>query len=428
MGGTGPTAAQLSDCRFSEVRSSPCDLDRGNARRPHGKEGVSETSEPGIDFVTAKAPDLHARLEGMREAGAVVRARLHGEQAWLITRHAELRSAFKDESRFHSATIQAPLVGPTMQSMVGREHRRNRDLISFAFIPAAIAAATESIVEPLAHELASELDRAGTEGCDLVSRFAHRFPAAVITRMLGIPVHDEGQFLEWALKLFQFPWDPEGARRAWREFTAFLRPVLAERRASPGDDLLSVLVRVELEGERLRDEEILSFIGILYPAGSDTAFKSIGSLLYGVLTHPDVREEALAEPSARGRIAEEAMRWEPPVALLPRRAGRDCEFGGVEIGEGEAVIFAIAGANRDPRVFERPHVFDPARARLKDSLVFGHGPHVCLGAQLAREEMRVALGVLLERFPGMQLADPDAVEVVGSILRGPRSLEVRLRS
>jgi len=102
---------------------------------------VSETSEPEIDFATAKAPDLHARLEAMREAGAVVRARLHGEQAWLITRHAELRSAFKDESRFHSATIQAPLVGPTMQSMVGREHRRNRELISFAFIPAAIAAA-----------------------------------------------------------------------------------------------------------------------------------------------------------------------------------------------------------------------------------------------------------------------------------------------
>ena len=122
------------------------------------------------------------------------------------------------------------------------------------------------------------------------------------------------------------------------------------------------------------------------------------------------------------------MRWEPPVALLPRRASRDAALAGVEIARGEPVIFAIAGANRDPRIFERPHAFDPSRPRLKDNLVFGHGPHVCLGAQLAREEMRVALGALLERFPGMTLTDPESVEVVGSILRGPRALRVRLRS
>ena len=157
-----------------------------------------------IDFATA--PDLHAVLARMREEGPVVPGRLHGKPAWVITRHAELRAAFKDEAHFHSATIQEPLVGPTMQSMTGQQHRSNRELISFAFIPSAIAEMAETVVEPLAHQL---LDEIGSEReFDLISRFTRRFPAAVITRMLGIPVHDEKQFLDWAIKLFQFPWDP----------------------------------------------------------------------------------------------------------------------------------------------------------------------------------------------------------------------------
>lgn len=121
------------------------------------------------------------------------------------------------------------------------------------------------------------------------------------------------------------------------------------------------------------------------------------------------------------------MRWEPPVALLPRRASRDTEIGGVTIRSGSQVIFAIAAANRDPRVFDQPNAFDPSRPRLKESLVFGHGPHICLGAELAREEMKVGLGVMLERFPDMALVDSDSVEILGSILRGPRELRVRVR-
>ena len=377
-----------------------------------------------IDFATALAPDLHAVLARMREEGPVVPGRLHGKPAWVITRHAELRAAFKDEAHFHSATIQEPLVGQTMQSMTGQQHRSNRGLISSAFIPSAIAEMAETVVEALAHQL---LDEIGSEReFDLISRFTRRFPAAVITRMLGIPVHDEKQFLDWALELFQFPWDPKGARLAWRHFADYLKPILRERREAPGEDLLSVLLCAELGGQRLTDAEILSFLGILYPAGSDTAFKSMGSMMFGVLTHPDVRDEASAEPAARARIAEEAMRWEPPVALLPRRASLDSEIGGITIGAGSQVIFAISAANRDPRVFDRPDAFDPSRPRLKDSLVFGHGPHICLGAQLAREEMRVGLGAMLERFPDMTLVNADSVEIVGSILRGPRELRVRV--
>jgi cytochrome P450 len=361
----------------------------------------------------------------MRDEGAVVSGQLHGKPAWVITRHAELRAAFKDEAHFHSASIQEPLVGKTMQSMNSQQHRRNRGLISSAFIPSAINEISNTLVEAVAHEILSEV---GSEReFDLISAFTRRFPAAVISRMLGVPVHDEKEFLDWAIKLFQFPWDPTGARRAWAHFTNYLKPILQERREEPGEDLLSILIRAELDGQRLTDAEILSFIGILYPAGSDTAFKSMGSMMYGVLTHPEIRDAALAEPAIRSRIAEEAMRWEPPVALLPRRASRDTEIGGVTIRSGSQVIFAIAAANRDPRVFDQPNAFDPSRPRLKESLVFGHGPHICLGAELAREEMKVGLGVMLERFPDMALVDSDSVEILGSILRGPRELRVRVR-
>jgi cytochrome P450 len=387
---------------------------------------MQHSSPAEIDFATARAPDLHAILAEMREAGAVVPGRLHGRPAWVITRHAELRAAFMDEAHFQSAAIQEPLVGPTLQSMTGEQHRLNRGLLSFAFTPAGISDLVDTLVEPLAHELLEETS--GEAEFDLVADFTRRFPAAVITRMLGIPVHDEKQFLDWALALLQFPWDPAGASLAWQHFSNYLKPILKERRESPGEDLLSILIRADLDGRQLTDAEILAFIGILYPAGSDTAFKSMGSMMFGVLTHPDVREEALVEPASRSRIAEEAMRWEPPVALLPRRACRDSEIGGVRIASGSQVIFAIAAANRDPRVFDHPDLFDPSRARLRDSLVFGHGPHVCLGAQLAREEMRIGLGVMLERFPDMELVDASSVEVVGSILRGPRALWVRVRS
>jgi cytochrome P450 len=385
---------------------------------------MSSSPHPDFDFAKEKAPDLHGILAEMRDAGPVVAARYLGRPAWVITRHAELRTAFRDEDRFHSATIQEPLVGPTMQSMVGQKHRRNRGLISSAFIPSAIERLSAEIIEPLAHELLAELEKEAE--FDLIARFTHRFPAAVITRMLGIPVHDEKQFLDWALELFNFPWDPTGARGAWAHFTDYLAPVLRARRADPADDLLSMLLQAELDGQKLTDAEILSFIGILYPAGSDTAFKSMGSMMLGVLTHPHVRDRALTDPDSRGAIAEEAMRWEPPVAVLPRRANRDFELADAPIRAGDPVIFAIASANRDERVFADPDVFDPDRARLKESLVFGHGPHFCLGAQLAREEMRIGLGAMLERFPRMELIDPTSVEMLGAILRGPRSLHVRV--
>ena len=377
-----------------------------------------------IDFARTRAPLLHETLAELRTLGPVVQAVYHGKPAWLTTSHRETRAALKDEAGFPSASIQEPLVGKTMQSMLGPQHRHNRALIASAFVPRSIDAQRKELLEPLAQQLADEL--AAERSFDLVPRFAHRYPALVITRMLGIPVHDEAQFLDWGFMLFQFPWDPSGARTAWKEFRAYLAPVLRERRENPGEDLLSALLQAELEGQRLSDAEIFSFLGILYPAGADTAYKAISSMMAAVLSDRAWFERARDEPECRDAIADETLRWEPPVALLPRRAARDMEFAGVAIEKGDQMLLGIAAANRDPAVFDEPHRFDPERANLNESLVFGHGPHVCLGAQLARTELSVALGTLAERFPEMSLVDSSEIETVGAILRGPRSVRVRV--
>lgn len=377
-----------------------------------------------LDLARAPVPDLHARIARLRAAGPVAAVRFHGRPAWLTTTHAETRDALADEDHFPSASIQEPLVGKTMQSMVGVQHRRNRALIASAFTPRGVDAQQKAILEPLAHELIDAL--AGETRFDLVARFAHRFPAIVITRLLGIPVHDEKLFLEWGLALFLFPWNPDKATAAWRAFRDYLTPIVRARCAEPGSDLLSRLIQVELAGERLTEDEIFSFLGILYPAGADTAFKAIASMMAAVLGERSLFERARSDADLCAAIADETLRFEAPVALLPRRAARDTLVGGQRIAAGDQMLLGITAANRDPAVFADPDRFDPGRRGLEKSLVFGHGPHFCLGAQLARAELRVALGALAERLPSMRLEDPKDVETVGAILRGPKRVVVRV--
>jgi cytochrome P450 len=379
---------------------------------------------PDLDFAHAPLPDLHAVLAELRARGPVVPVRFHGETTWLILGYEELAAAFADDETFPSKTIYEriamPVMGRTIQCMAGDEHRRNRALVSHAFRPALMRRAVDTLLEPLAHEL---IDRFAARGeGDLVVDFARRFPFFAITRLLGIPVADEDRLIDWAQKLIEFPWDPEGARRGAREFTDYLAALVAQRRAQPGDDLVSELANLELDGERLADEEIFSFFRLLFPAGSDTTYKNLGSLLATVLARPDVLELARANAQAIPAIVDEGLRFEPPVALLPRACGKDVHWAGVHLAAGAPLLYGIAAANRDPAVFADPHRFDPARTGSRH-LTFGHGLHFCLGSHLARRELEVALGALLRRLPGLALtAEP---RIVGAVIRGPEQVRVR---
>ncbi|HEY8121072.1 MAG TPA: cytochrome P450 [Myxococcota bacterium] len=381
---------------------------------------------PDLDFAHAELPDLHAVLDSLRAHGPVVPVRFHGETAWLILTHKELSAAFADDETFPSKAIYEriamPTMGKTIQCMAGDEHRRNRALVSHAFRPNVMRRAVEEALVPLAHEL---IDRfAARREADLVAEFTRRFPFLVITRLLGIPIADEDKLLHWAQKLIEFPWDPDGALAASREFTDYLRVLVAERRARPGSDLVSELANTQLAGERLADEEIFSFLRLLYPAGSDTTYKNMGSLFAAVLSHAEVLSLARGDPGAIPAIVDEGLRFEPPVALLPRACAKDVHWAGVHLAAGAPLLYGIAAANRDPAVFVDPHRFDPAR-KPNRHLTFGHGLHFCLGSHLARRELEVALATLLERLPGLALAEPGSPRIIGGVIRGPERVRAR---
>ena len=379
---------------------------------------------PEIDFATEELPQLHAILAQLRSTHRVAPVRYHGVTTWLITGHKELVEALADEEHFQSAAMYKlhaePVMGKTLQCMAGDEHRVNRLLVSPAFLPSRVKAYAETLLEPLAHEL---IDGFAAHGeTELVSALTRPYPFMVITRLLGLPMEANKKFLDWALQLINYPWDPEGALAASAAFTDYLAPLVAERRRRPGEDLLSLLATEEVEGQRLSDEEIFSFVRLLFPAGSDTTYKALGSLLVAVLTHPEVRKLVVTEPSERRWVVEEGLRWEAPVALLPRMCSKSTVLGGVELEAGSPMLFGITAANRDPDEHPDPDRFDPGRR--EQNLSFGHGVHFCLGSHLARREMEVALGALFERLSNLRLVEPESVEIVGAVIRGPKELRV----
>lgn len=380
---------------------------------------------PGTDFAYDELPDLHQRLDELRAIGPVVAVTYHGQTVWLITRYQELKQAFADEEHFASKaayTVHSePSMGKTLQTMSGQQHRVNRTLVSKPFFPRQIRDAVESVIAPIADELLDRLN--DREEADLVEAFTRPYPFSVIARMLGIPVDDEGKLLEWALKLIDYPWDPEGALRARSEFAEYMQPILDQRRERPGDDVISLLATAEFEGQRLSDEEIYSFLRLLFPAGSDTTYKVAGSLFYAILSDPTVREQAVTSGAAREAIVQEALRWQPPTALLPRRCSKDTELGGVAIEEGDWILFGITSAHRDTAVFDNPDQFDPVRT--DKNLAFGHGEHFCLGSHLARRELETAIERVFSRFPNMCLCPDKSARFSGAVLRGTPELWVR---
>jgi cytochrome P450 len=301
--------------------------------------------------------------------------------------------------------------------MDGEEHHRVRQLATPAFRSRAIERWEETGLRALAHELSDALS--GEARLDLVARFTRRLGFLVITRMLGIPADREEEFVGWARGILSFD------RSAARAFTEYALPVVAARRREPRDDVISALVHSELDGRRFSDEDVLSHVRLLFSAGATTTHDGLGSMVYALLTHPEVLESVRADPERLGDAVEELLRWETPVANLPRVTLSGARVGGVEIPPEGTALFGITGANRDPAVFDEPDRFVLGRD-TKRKLSFGLGSHSCPGLHLARKEIRVATEVLLERFPRLALADEPAARPRGTTIRGPAALPVTL--
>ena len=383
-----------------------------------------------VDFAVELFPGdaLHRELAAMRERAPVLPARFGGQPAFVITGHDALAEAFRDNERFPPAdayriTIE-PVQGVTFQTMEDEQHRLYRRLATPAFRSSAVEAMEHEGLARIAHELIDRLG--GARRADLAAAFTHRVAFLVISRMLGIPAWREDVFRDWAVGFLEYPRDPAHSRRCAALITEYLLPIIAERRREPREDVISALVLADAEGHRLTDEEILAHIRLLFSAGASTTTDALGNLLYALLGERGRWERVLADPELREGAIEELLRWETPVAVLPRlSAPRPVGFCGVEIPPATFCLFAIAAANRDPGVFAHPDAFDMERDSSRKLLSFGPGPRLCPGLHLARRQLRVALDVLLERLPALELLDRAAAVPRGAILRGPASLDAR---
>jgi len=315
-----------------------------------------------------------------------------------------------------------------MLSVNPPEHTRYRALVSKAFTPRAIEQLRPRVQE-LADELLTTAARAGS--VDLVADFAGPLPVAVISEILGIPVDERAQFRALGASLSRMidldlpRRDYLAAMSALRELNAFFDRHIARVRAHPGEDILSKLVHVEIDGDRLTDHELKASAILLLVAGFETTINLIGNGALMLLAHPDQLQLLRDDESRWPNAIEEMLRFEPPVQYTGRCAMEDTEVDGVVIPKGRMVAVLIGGANNDPTMFTEPRRFDVARDNAREQLAFSAGIHYCLGASLARLEGHVALQTLFTRHPDLELvATP--VRRRTRLLRGYDSIPVTL--
>ncbi len=338
----------------------------------------------------------------------------------------EVVQVLRDDVTYSSTVyegIMGAVMGRTILQMDEPEHRLHRALVSPTFRTKVLERWEGDLVQRVVDELIDGFCARGS--ADLVRELTFNFPVQVIAKILGLPRADFPMFQRWAIEITSVSANWERGLAASAALRDYFADVLAERRKRPTDDLISDLVVAEVDGRRLDDEEIYSFLRLLLPAGVETTYRASGNLLFGLLTSPDqlraVREDRTLLPGA----FEEGIRWEPPVTVILRRATRDSELAGVEVAEGADVGLLLGSANRDERKYVDPEKFDIARPS-RQSVGFGFGVHVCLGMHLARMEARVAIDTLLDRLPDLRLsADPGLdPHIEGLAFRSPVTLPV----
>jgi cytochrome P450 len=345
-------------------------------------------------------------------------------QCWQVLGHPETSAILSDPAVFSSdLTALQPKQDDLELFQRGNfvrmdppQHRKLRTLVSQGFTPRVVAG-----LEPRIAELTTQLlDQVG-ERFDLIDALAYPLPVVVIAELLGIPPSDRGLFREWADVLLGQEVDPDQAvaevseqalmavAPTMRQMNAYFLDYIKSRRANPGTDLTSKLVQAEVDGERLADEEIVGFVGLLLIAGHITTTATLGNSLVSFQDNPQAAAQVRADPMLLPAAIEEVLRVRTPFPRLGRIAKVDTEVGGVRIPAGQIVVPWLAAANRDQRVFTDPDRFDIHR-KPNPHLSFGHGIHFCLGAPLARLEARVAMRLLLQRYRDIDVASDEQVE------------------
>ena len=370
-------------------------------------------------------PDPYPVYRRLRNERPVVVLDSQLGRSALVSRYDDVCAALKDGATFSSrgnARGIGLVMGRTILEMEGKEHLRQRRLVTPAFSPRALRDGLEAVVDTTVGQMVDQFANDGK--ADLVAQFTFTFPLRVMAHVMALPIDDFEQFHHWALDLISIADDPQRGFDAGQKIVDYLRPILRERRDTPGPDLISTLMHAEVEGEKLTEEEVLSFLRLLLPAGAETTYRLTGSLLYALLTHPEALDEVRSDPAGLDRAIEETLRWEAAVQYVSRETTREVEIAGTKIDANELVMLAVGSANRDETHFEDPDRFVLGRKNVGDHLAFGFGEHFCLGSNLARLEARTAVRTMLDRLPNLRLAPDADCRIVGLAFRSPDRLPV----
>ncbi len=384
--------------------------------------GSVEDPYPGLAAARRKGP---VQLEWPL-ADDMAAAALDGDPWISVLGHDEVVAVLRDHQTY-SSNIIGELMGPALDramiAMDEPEHRAHRALVAPAFRPKLLARWEQELIGRVLDELIDTFAPLGR--ADLVRRLTFAFPVRVIARILGLPERDSAQFQRWSLELISMIVNWDRGVAATDALRAYFAERVGERRRQPRDDLISELVETEVDGQHLSDDEIFAFLIMLLPAGIETTYRSLGNLLFALLTHPDQLDEVAQNPALRGAAIEEGLRWETPLVLIPRQCIRDTQLAGFDIPAGRGLNVFLGSANRDERHYIEPDRFNIHRPPTPH-VSFGSGPHMCLGIHLARMETRLALDAVLQRLHDLRL-DPQTPRprIVGSLFRSPNTLPVR---
>jgi len=359
-----------------------------------------------------------------------------------LTRYDDITAAFRDTATYSSAGFRAVLgpewVGhnPSAESLIVLDpprHTRQRSLVSRAFV-ASVINALQPFIETCVAELLDDVEREASEPVDIVGRFATPLAGSVIAKSLGLDPTVAPKFGQWVSNIARItpivppPEVVAETKRLIAEEEQYLASVIDERLASPlSDDLPSVLCHATLDGERLSRDELVSFMFILLGAGFETTVHLVSKSALLLADRPELHRALRADPSRTEDFVEEMLRYDGPTHSLMRITTRDVIVHGTTIPAGSMVALVIAAGNRDPARFPDPDRFDLDR-KATGVLAFGHGPHVCIGAALARMEGAIALRALIRRFERLERV-PNGVDWNYMIhVRGLDRLMLRLHA
>ena len=375
--------------------------------------------------VVGDVRDPYPEFARMRAEAPVVQEQVFDNVVFKAFKYHDIDRVLREADIFSSrlfGPVMGVVMGPSILQMDAAEHRSHRSIIGGAFRRQALTDWETSFIEPTVQTL---IDRFAPRGdAELVRELTFHYPIQVIAKILGVPVEDYRTFARLSIELISIAVDFERGMKASRDLREYLASIVAARRVEPKDDLISMLVQADIDGEPLPDEEIYGFLRLLLPAGAETTQRLLGTLLLALLQNPEQLEAVKADRKLLTNAIEEALRWESPVQMTSRENLVDVELSGVHIPAGSHISVVIGSGNHDEEVFEDPERFDIFRDG-PPHLAFGEGPHRCLGEHLARLETTVAMNALLDRLPDIRLEPGDSdPHVHGSAFRSPNCVPV----